>query len=216
MTQAVSELSMRSSNTILWCVDAQKDFMLPGGKLYVPGAEKLLPNIRRLADAVRNGRAFLVSHGCFHIPDDPEFQTFPPHCIKGTPGADFVLEAVAKDYVQVSNQAGSSLPEDFLRKQQIILEKQTLDIFESRHADAMLERLDRDSEFIVFGVVTEYCVRFAAKGLLERGRKVSVVRDAIETLSAEAGKQTISELTTLGANFVTTSEALTRLSATRG
>jgi nicotinamidase/pyrazinamidase len=204
---------MRSPDTILWCVDAQKDFMLPGGKLYVPEAEKLLPNIRRLVDVARDGRAFLVSHGCFHIADDPEFKRFPPHCIKGTPGAEFVPEAVAEDYVRVLNEPGSSLPEDFLGNQQIILEKQTLDIFESRHANALLERLDRNAEFIVFGVVTEYCVRFAAKGLLERKRKVCVVRDAIETLSRETGKQTISELTTLGANFVTTSEALTRLSA---
>ena len=204
---------MRSPDTILWCVDAQKDFMLPGGKLYVPEAEKLLPNIRRLVDVAREGRAFLVSHGCFHIVGDPEFKTFPPHCVKGTAGADFVPEALSEDYVRVLNEPGSSLPEDFLGNQQIILEKQTLDIFESRHADALLERLDRNAEFIVFGVVTEYCVRFAAKGLLERKRKVWVVRDAIETLSAEVGKQTISELTTLGANFVTTSEALTRLSA---
>ena len=207
---------MRSPDTILWCVDAQKDFMLPGGKLYVPEAEKLLPNIRRLVDASRDGRAFLVSHGCFHIVGDPEFKTFPPHCIKGTPGAEFVPEAVSEQYVRVSNEAGSSLPEDFLSNQQIILEKQTLDIFESRHADALLERLDRNAEFIVFGVVTEYCVRFAAKGLLERKRKVWVVRDAIETLSREAEERTVSELATLGADFVTTDEALTRLAARAG
>jgi nicotinamidase/pyrazinamidase len=207
---------MRSPDTILWCVDAQKDFMRPGGKLYVPQAEKLLPNIRRLVDLARDGRAFLVSHGCFHIADDPEFKTFPPHCIKGTPGAEFVPEAVAEEYVRVSNEAGSSLPEDFLAYQQIILEKQTLDIFESRHANALLERLDRNAEFMVFGVVTEYCVRFAAKGLLERKRKVCVVSDAIETLSREAEERTLSELATLGANFVTTDQALTRLAAKAG
>jgi nicotinamidase/pyrazinamidase len=202
---------MRSPDTILWCVDAQKDFMLPGGKLYVPEAEKLLPNIRRLVDVARDGRAFLVSHGCFHIADDPEFKTFPPHCVKGTAGADFVPEALSEDYVQVSNEPGTSLPENFLRNQQIILEKQTLDIFESRHANALLERLDRNAQFVVFGVVMEYCVRFAAKGLLERKRKVAVVRDAIETLNSEAGNRTSSELATLGANFVTTDQALTRL-----
>ena len=60
-------------------------------------------------------------------------------------------------------------------------EKQTLDIFESRHAVKFLQRFGDDVEFVVFGVVTEYCVRFAAKGLLDRGRRVSVVNDAIET-----------------------------------
>ena len=185
--------------------------MRPGGKLYVPGAEKLLPNIKRLVDVARDGRAFLVSHGCFHPPDDPEFQTFPPHCMKGTSGAEFVPEAMTADYVRVPNDSGATVPKDVLQHQQIVLEKQTLDIFESRHADELLERLDQDAEFTVFGVVTEYCVRLAAKGLLQRGRKVAVVRDAIETLDAKAGEQTILELTKSGATLVTTGEALARL-----
>ena len=42
---------MVSSDFIFWEVDAQIDFMFPEGKLYVPGAERLLPKIRRLADA---------------------------------------------------------------------------------------------------------------------------------------------------------------------
>src|SRR4029077_15331145 len=117
---------MRSPDTILWCVDAQKDFMLPGGKLYVPKAEKLLPNLRRLVDAARDGRAFLVSHGCFHIADDPEFKKFPPPRVQGKAGAAFVPEALSEDYVRILNEPGSFLPEDFQRHQQIILEKQTL------------------------------------------------------------------------------------------
>ena len=46
---------MVSRDFIFWEVDVQRDFILPGGKLYVPGAEKLLPNIRRLTDAARRG-----------------------------------------------------------------------------------------------------------------------------------------------------------------
>ena len=69
-------------------------------------------------------------------------------------------------------------------------------------------RLDPHAEFVVFGVVTEYCVRFAAKGLLERSRRVSVVQDAIETLKAEDGHRTVTELQALGANFITTDQAL--------
>ena len=204
---------MRDLPAILWCVDAQEDFMRPGGKLYVPGAEKLLPNIQMLVDTARAGQAFLVSHGCFHTPDDPEFQTFPPHCVKGTSGAEFVPQAMTASYVRVPNDAGSSIPEDFLQKQQIVLEKQTLDIFESRHADALLENFDRKTEFIVFGVVTEYCVAFAAKGLLNRGRRVALVRDAIETLDRKAGDQTIEQLQASGARLVSTQEALARLQA---
>jgi nicotinamidase/pyrazinamidase len=199
---------MASRKVIFWEVDPQADFMLPGGKLYVPGAERLLPNIRRLTNAARDGRVFLVSHGCFHTESDPEFKTFPPHCIKGTAGAEFVPEALTDRVFQVPNDTAASLPHDLSPYQQILLEKQTLDIFESRHASELLQRLDPDAEFVVFGVVTEYCVRLAAKGLLERGRRVSIVQDAIETLNPEDGRRTIAELHVAGADFINTEQAL--------
>ena len=204
---------MVSADFIFWEVDAQADFMLPGGNLYVKGAEKLLPNIRRLTNAARQGEVFLVSHGCFHTPDDPEFKTFPPHCVKGTPGSRFVPEALAAKFATVENDSAATLPPDLSRFQQIILEKQTLDIFESRHASALVERLPRNAEFVVFGVVTEYCVSFAAKGLLSRGRRVSVVQDAIETLARPEGDRTIAELRGLGAQITTTDDVLARLAA---
>ncbi len=199
---------MPSRNVIFWEVDTQADFMLPGGKLYVPGAERLLPNLRRLTDAARQGRVFLVSHGCYHAKDDPEFGTFPPHCIKGTPGSAYVPEALAEKVAIVANDSTAKLPQYLSRYQQILLEKQTLDIFESRHAAELVNRLPADAEFVVFGVATEYCVRLAAKGLLERGRRVSVVTDAIQALSTEDGQRATSELKALGAKFITTDEAL--------
>jgi nicotinamidase/pyrazinamidase len=203
---------MVSRDYIFWEVDVQRDFMLPGGNLYVPGAEKLLPNIRRLTDAARQGRVFLVSHGCFHTANDPEFQTFPPHCVKGTEGAELVPEALTGKVARVPNDATAKVPEDLSQFQQILLEKQTLNIFESKHADELLQRLGKDPEFVVFGVVTEYCVSFAAKGLLQRGRRVAVVQDAIETLKKEEGQATIAELARLGARLTTTDQALEALS----
>jgi nicotinamidase-related amidase len=60
-------------------------------------------------------------------------------------------------------------------------------------------------------VVTEYCVNFAAKGLLERGRRVAVVTDAIEALKPEDGRRTLDQLTALGARLITTRKALALL-----
>src|SRR5690349_11315335 len=202
---------MISGEYVFWEVDVQRDFMLPGGHLYVPGAEKLLPNIRRLTDAARHNRVFLVSHGCFHTPNDPEFKIFPPHCVKGTTGAELVPEALTDKVARVSNDASAKLPDDLSKFQQILLEKQTLNIFESRHADALLKRLGNEAEFVVFGVVTEYCVSFAVKGLIERGRRVAVVQDAIETLKPEDCQKAIAEWKQLGANLTTTDQALAAL-----
>ncbi len=203
---------MFSRDVVFWEVDTQADFMLPGGKLYVPGAEKLLPNIRKLTDAARDGRVFLVSHGCYHSQDDPEFSTFPPHCVKGTPGADFVPEAITDKVLRVPNEPMTARP-NITGYKQVLMEKQTLDIFQSRHVEEVLQQLDRNAQFVVFGVVTEYCVRLAAKGLLERGRKVSVIEDAIETLALDAGNKACSELTAIKANFINTDQALALLSS---
>ena len=202
---------MVSRDFIFWEVDVQRDFMLPGGHLYVPGAEKLLPNIRRLTNAARQGKVFLVSHGCFHTPDDPEFKIFPPHCIKGTPGAELVPEALTGKVARVPNDESARLPDDLSKFQQILLEKQTLNIFESRHADELVKRLGNHAEFVVFGVVTEYCVSFAVKGLIERGRRVAVVEDAIETLKQEECEKTVADWQRLGARFTTTDQALAAL-----
>ena len=202
---------MVSRNFIFWEVDVQRDFVLPGGKLYVPAAEKLLPNIRRLTDAARQGKAFLVSHGDFHTPNDPEFKIFPPHCVKGTPGSELVPEAITEKVARVPNEPDAKLPDDLTRYQQILLEKQTLNIFESRHADELVKRLGTQAEFVVFGVVTEYCVSFAIKGLLERGRRVAVVTDAIETLKKEEGERAVAEFVRLGARLTTTDQALAAL-----
>src|ERR1022692_2867496 len=199
---------MAAGKIVFWEVDTQVDFMLPGGKLYVPGAERLLPNIRTLTDAARQGRVLLVSHGCYHAKDDPEFNTFPPHCIKGTPGSAVVPEARTEKVLTVPNVLTATLPQDLSKYQQIHLEKQMLDIFESRHAAELVKRLGNHTEFVVFGVVTEYCVRFAAMGLIERGRRVFVVQDAIETLKVEDGQRTVAELEALGATFITTAQAL--------
>jgi nicotinamidase/pyrazinamidase len=208
LTSQPGGAEVASDKFVFWEVDTQADFMLPGGKLYVPCAERLLPNIRRLTDAARQGRVFLVSHGCFHTKDDPEFTVFPPHCVKGTPGSAFVAEALTEKVAIVPNEATATLPKDLSQYQQVLLEKQTLDIFESRHADELVKRFGNETEFVVFGVVTEYCVRLAAKGLLERGRRVYVVENAIATLKAEDGARAVAELKALGARFMSTDQAL--------
>ncbi len=202
---------MVSRDFVFWEVDVQRDFMLPGGNLYVPGAEKLLPNIRRLTDAARQDRVFLVSHGCFHSPNDPEFKIFPPHCVKGTAGSELIPEALTEKVARVPNEPDAAIPADLGKYQQILLEKQTLDIFESMHADQLVQRLGTHAEFVVFGVVTEYCVSFAVKGLLTRGRRVAVVQDAIETLKPEDGNKTVADLQQLGARLITTDQALSAL-----
>jgi len=196
------------SPVAFWEVDTQADFMLPGGKLYVPGAEKRIANMRRLVDAARAGKAFLISSADQHAPNDPEFARFPPHCVKGTSGAEILPELKAPKIVSIPNDKNSSVPHNLDEIQQVVLEKQTLDVFDNPNTEKILKQFPSNEEFVVFGVVTEFCVRLAAKGLLDRDRRVAIVTDAIETLDANEGRRTLDELTSRGARLITTDEAL--------
>jgi nicotinamidase/pyrazinamidase len=196
---------------ILWGVDIQRDFMLPGGALYVPGAEKLIPNIKRLVDMARAGATSLISSACQHTPDDPEFKVFPPHCVRGTPGAQLISEAALDKVLRIPNQASFSLPADLFSYGQILLEKQVLDVFSNPNTARIVDRIPGDAEFYIFGVVTEYCVHCASKGLLDRKRRVAIVADAIETLKNEEGEKTLSQLVSSGARLISTDKATTEI-----
>jgi nicotinamidase/pyrazinamidase len=205
-----------SPKTILWEVDAQRDFMLPGGRLYVPGAEKIIPNINCLVEAARQGRVFLISSADAHNPDDPELREWPPHCLKGEPGADLVAEASAPNQLIIPNEATFAVPQNLGGYHQVVLQKNTLDVFDNPHTDALLKRMsaagspafDPRPEFVVFGVATEYCIQRAAEGLLRRGHRVAVVTDAVRSIDPNKGRQVLANLHSSGARLITTDEAL--------
>ena len=196
---------------IFWEVDAQEDFMLPGGRLYVPGAEKIIPRIAQLIDKAEKSGALIISSACAHSPNDSEFEQFPPHCIKGTAGARIIPEGLVKSFVTIPSDPAFELPANFLDFPQLVLEKQMLDVFSNPHTAELLELIGPDAEFVVFGVVTEYCVRCAAQGLLDRHRKVSIIRDAVETLNADEGNRTLHDLVSNGARLIDMDSALALL-----
>ena len=199
------------SGIALWEVDTQADFMLPGGKLYVPGAEKRIPNMRRLLHSAASTGIFVISSTDQHAPNDPEFARFPPHCVKGTSGAEILPELKLANAVHIENAPNARQPANIFDFQQVVLEKQTLDVFDNPAADALLKNFPENCEFLVFGVVTEFCVRLAAKGLLDRNSRVALVTDAIETIDRKQGDAALDELACRGARLITTSEALVRI-----
>lgn len=203
---------MSAKPVIFWDVDTQADFMHAGGKLYVEGAEEIVPNLRRLVDAAREGKVFLVSSACAHTMEDPEFADWPPHCLRGTPGQLKIPETTVEGFYMVPNCAGAPLPKNLQEKyRQVVVEKQELDVFSNPNTDALVTLLGAEPEFVVFGVVTEYCVHLTARGLLERGRRVAVVSDAIRTLKEEDSRRVLDELVGRGARLITTTEALALL-----
>ncbi|RMG17915.1 MAG: cysteine hydrolase [Planctomycetota bacterium] len=191
-------------------VDTQVDFMKPEGKLYAQGAEAIEPNLRRLLDFARERGLPLVSSVDAHREGDEEFAEYPPHCLLGTPGQQRVLASGEEAFVPSEAVAGE-LPDP--RRQHVVLEKQRFSLFSNPNAEAVLARTGAKT-FVVFGVVTEVCVRQAVLGLLERGYRVCVVRDAVWPIARDAGEAALEEMRAAGAEVLSTDEVLSTLAVT--
>ena len=63
------------SGTVLWDVDTQVDFVLPDGKLYVPGAEQVVPAMRQLVEAARAAGVVHVASADDHELTDAEISS---------------------------------------------------------------------------------------------------------------------------------------------
>lgn len=194
----------RNPDVVFWDVDTQRDFMLPGGALYVPGAEQIIPNLERLTHYAREHGILVVADVDAHHRDDPEFQQWPPHCIAGTPGQAKVPETELNVSYIVPN-VPAEVPRDLSRYEQIIIEKQTLDVFTNPNIDELLQRLGKP-QIVLYGVVTEICVSYATLGLLERGYKVRLVTDAVAHLDESKAGEFLDEVKRRGGALVRTDE----------
>ena len=188
--------------TVFFDIDSQLDFLYPAGALYVPGAERIVPAISRLNRYAAQHGITVVSTTDAHAENDPEFGTWPPHCIAGTTG-QHKAEAMLLERRLVIPNGPCELALD--GASQIVVEKQTVDVFAAPNLHRVVEHLKAD-RYIVYGVVTEICVLFAARGLLKTGKPVTVVTDAVETLKAEDGVRALESIRAGGGTLARVSE----------
>lgn len=185
--------------------------MLPGGKLYVPGAEKIIPTIKQLVSACLSANALLISSADAHKPGDPELEQWPLHCMKGTAGAEIIPEARLSNVLVIPNDHAFKVPPNVQQYEQVVIQKNELNVFSNPHTEELLAMLSSngisdDAEFVVFGVVTEYCVQFAAEGLLQRRKRVAIVTDAIKEIEAAKGECSLRDFNAHGARLTTSRE----------
>ena len=180
--------------TVFVDVDTQLDFLYPVGALYVPGAERIVPAVERLNRYAACQGIPVLSTADAHAENDPEFTQWPPHCIAGTLGQHKAAATLLDKRVVVLNR-----PCEFNLEgaQQIILEKQSIDVFQARNLAQILAIMAAD-RFVVYGVVTEICVASAVRGLQAMKKPVVVVSDAIKELRADDAARTLDEIRARG------------------
>jgi nicotinamidase/pyrazinamidase len=179
--------------TIAWNVDTQYDFMSPVGKLPIKGATEIESNLEKITNYFRNKGTTIVNTGDWHTPeaeeisDKPDYvNTFPPHCIIGTSGAEYIAETKPINPVVVDWRSEKLDLEKLLKNKEIVVYKDKFDVFlGSPYTDKILKTLAPE-RVVVYGVATDYCVNYAVLGLLERGLEVYVVEDALKEIASAA------------------------------
>jgi nicotinamidase/pyrazinamidase len=209
-----------NGDTVLWDVDTQVDFMLPHGKLYVPDAERTIPAMRKVVEAARGAGIVHVASADDHeltdpeITDDPDFRnTYPPHCLRGTRGAQKIPETEQEDpfpFSLVPFPPGL-IPGLIGGRREILILKKNFNVFTNPNTDPLLDALD-PQEIIVFGVATDVCDDAAILGFLQRGRRVRFVADAARGLDEERVRTCTAAWRERGVEFTSADQIVSSLS----
>lgn len=185
-------------------VDTQIDFMDPAGKLYVPHAEEIIPQLIRLIACARERNIPVISSADAHAPDDPEFKIWPPHCVAGTRGQQRIKETSLPGALTVPMGSGPFIPPETWPPQ-IVIEKDVYGTEANPAFDVILNALGQ-RRYLVFGVATEYCVRADALALRQRNKPVSLVVDAIKPITEEGGAKALAEMVAAGVELLRTDD----------
>lgn len=206
---------------IFWDVDTQHDFMLADGKLYVPDAEAIIPNLRRLSDHAHRHGIRVVASADDHVPghrelsDTPDWtETFPPHCLRDTPGQRKIPETALRDPLVIEPEP---LDPKALRALiqghagDILFHKHWFDVFTNPNVETVLDVLAPE-RVVLYGVATDVCDKYAIEGLLTRrpGLKLTAVIDAMKAIRPEAGERLLEDWQRRGVRLATTDEVLSQ------
>jgi nicotinamidase/pyrazinamidase len=214
---------MRAKSTIFYDVDTQRDFILPEGRLSIPGTDRIVDKLAEVTNLARRFGIRIVASTDRHFLDDPELERnggeFVDHCMDGTAGQRKIEETSPRNPFYIENRAltAAELATALAHPGEIIIEKQRFDVFAgNQNADVLLRNLLVDYEdVVVYGVYTEICVRDAINGLRKLGVRIHVVEDASAHIG-EDGPAHHERWRAEGINIITVEELIGSLESPAG
>lgn len=158
----LSIVKLNKRSTAILVIDMLNDFLKPGGRMVLKGAEILITPVHRLLTQARKTGIKVIYVNDSHRPGltyDREFKKRSEHCIEGTWGAEVIdeIKPTKKDLVVLKHRYSGFYETDL---------------------DLTLKDLCIDT-VIVVGVVTNICVRSTIHDAFFRGYKVIVPRDCV-------------------------------------
>lgn len=207
------------ARVLFWDVDTQYDFMKADGKLYVPDAEHIIPNLKRLTDYAHGHGIRIVASADDHAPghrelsQSPNFtDTFPPHCMHGTPGQKKIPETALRDplVIEPAREDPARLAEQVrAHRGDILFHKHEFDVFTNPNVLPAVDALAPE-DVVLYGVALDVCDRYAIEGFLQHRPNIRLfaVTDAMKPIDRDAAEQMLKEWGDEGVRLVKTSEVV--------
>lgn len=187
-------------HSALLVVDMQIDFM-PGGALSVPEGDAIIPRVNAYIAQFRMSGAPVYATRDWHPPVTKHFQAqgglWPPHCVQGTPGAEFHPRLRLPEDVIILSK-GMDPEEDAYSAYQ------ARNLQEDRALDEYLEAHGIQHLYIA-GLALDYCVKWTSLDAVRDGLGVTVLIDATRAvnLAPHDAEETIETLVRAGVHFET-------------
>ena len=178
-------------------IDVQKDFC-SGGGLAVPEGDQVVPVLNRYIQIFKTAHLPVFATRDWHPEKTNHFKTYggvwPPHCIKGTPGAEFHPDLALFDEV-VTVSSGAVPDEDGFSGFEARDSRGSL-LADLLHAKGV-------NRIFVGGLATDYCVRATVLDGLKLGFKVVLIKDAVRGVDLKPGdsQRAVEEMVRLGAEL---------------
>lgn len=184
---------------VLINVDIQKDLFTANGRSCVRNHRRVLTNVRRICAWARKQNIKVINTAITYSNGHHDKHQF---CKDGSEGAQIISYAKRNRFIRYEADGYNDLPRNvFLDYDQVILEKKTANPFNEPRAERMLTELAVD-EIIVVGAITEDSVFDTVMGLLQRGKKVSVVADAVGGCNKDAAEMALKKMSAKGAKLI--------------
>lgn len=176
-------------------VDTQVDFC-PGGALAVADGDQVVPVLNRVQPLFRTVVATRDWHPAGHCSFREQGGAWPPHCVQGTPGAEYHPD------LDLSRVAVQVIKAD-------TVEVESFDNFAGTPDLAAELRARGVTRVFVGGLATEYCVKNTVLGALQRGFETVALTDAMRAVDVKPGdgERALRDMAQAGA-VLTTSKAL--------
>jgi len=198
----IRQLIKRRRKWILVDINTQKDFFLAWGNTCIRNHRRVLANVRRMMAWARHNDIRVIST-CEVYPNNNGGSEI-GYCIDGTDGQKKIRYTMLNNRANFPADGSTDLPTDILRRhRQIVLHKRCVDPFDEPRIERLLSEV-RGDNFVIIGASIEGAVKATALGLLQRGKKVSIVVDAVGSLNKQEANLALRKMKAKGAKLIET------------